>query len=571
MGAFFLYHKDSKITESLVDDLYALKGFKNPFKISIGSYNLVLFRKQAVNIMNYYKNGENYLFVVGSLFYKGSGYKESLEKLLNDFTKNCIEPQNLYGNYVMIFYANINKQITFCIDPAFIKNVYFDAGKKIITTDFLALIEAFPGFYSLNKTALIENLTTGSLISPDTYAKEIQKLDKVNITTIELNFPGIRVQQIKPEINESVYSYKTAVEQANKRLSEYFSAVRNLTDEFGAHIGLTGGFDSRLLLIHAKKRLKHLSVNSFWRDNSLEYLNAKELAKVSNLDFFTFEDAPYMMPGKEVMLVKSYYFFDGQIRSQNNWEEEFSLSDYTFRIASNNFVGFHGCGGEQYRNANRLMRKMSLRTFIMNEWMFKQCLNVFSDINLQKEVYQNIENKILRLVNIENSKVGLYELKRIQNEVWNSANRVTRVNLINQQMFYFAPFTEYTVSMSAYDFVPYLGNSFSFQKEMMKEQDKSLAGVKTNYGFNILEKEPLKYKIIPYIVNVIPRSLFYPIFFKRKNQQRNSFSVSEFEKNAHPVFLDLVQGINLDKLGKNINLGNSINSFNYFIKKTNLR
>ena len=570
MGAFFLYHRNSKIAKNLVDKLYELKGFKSPFRVTIGDYNLMLFRKQIVDIVNHFQIERNYIFATGSLFYKGRNYIESLKNLLSDFINNCVDSQNLYGNYVIIFYNGIKKQITFCIDPAFIKNVYYDPDKKIITSDFLALIEAFPKAYSLNKIAVIENLITGNLISPDTYAKEIQKLDRVNFISIETNYTGIKVQVFKPELVGDIHNFNSAIKNANDLLSNYFKSVKNLTEEFGAHIGLTGGFDSRLLLMHAKKHLKRLVTNSFWRGNSIEYFNAKQLAKVANVDFFSFEEDTFIKPGNEVMLKNSFYFFDGQIRSQNNWEEEFNLSDYTFRIASNHFVGFHGCGGEQYRNADRLIKKISLKTFIQHEWMFKKCSNVFIDKKLKNRVYENIENKVRRLVDIQINKVGLNELKKIQNEIWNKSNRATRLNVLNQQQFYFAPFTEYQLSMAAYFYVPFLGNSLTFQIEMMKELDMELSGVPTNYGFNLLRGESFKYKFIPYIFNIVPRFVFYSIYHKLKNTQSNKFQIGSFIKTAHPFFHSVTRKLDLEKIGNNKELGNGLNSFDYLLKNTTL-
>jgi hypothetical protein len=234
-------------------------------------------------------------------------------------------------------------------------------------------------------------------------------------------------------------------------------------------------------------------------------------------------------------------------------------------------VGFHGCGGEQYRNADRIMRKISLRTYIKYEWMFKQCQNIFTDKRLINAVYDKIENKIKRLVNIPENKVGLLELKIIQNEIWNTANRATRVNVLNQQQFYFAPFTEYQLSYSAYNYVPFLGNSFSFQIEMMKKLDPELAAVKINYGFNLLKGEPLKYKLIPYLFNSIPRSLFYAIYYKWKNLQTNEFQLKKFSETAHPFLLDLGKKIDLKKLSRNVDLGNNLNSFDYMLKNTSIK
>jgi len=569
MGAFFLSHISAVIDNPRIDLIYQKKGFKSLYYIQIGEYKLKLFRKQILDLPNYFQYNGNYIFVCGSLFYKGLSYKDSISQLLSDFLSNKLENEKLYGNYAIIFYTSSTKEIVFATDPAHIKNIYFDSKNKIITTDFLALINSSENNYTLNKLALIENITTGHLISPDTYANEIEKLDKVNFKSIEPNFPGIRIYDLTQKVNNTFLNRKDAIKHANTKLSDYFQSVAKLTDEFGAHIGLTGGFDSRLLLMHARKHIKKLITNSFWRPNSAEFFHAKVLAKVAGIKFASFEKDHFQLPIKEVMLEKSYYFFDGQIRSQNNWDQEFNLPEYAEKIAFGHFVGFHGCGGEQYRNADRFIKQITVKAYIQHEWMFKQCVNVFIDDNLQTLVYDNINKKIRRLAYIKRDKIGLEELKKIQNEIWNTANRTTRINVLNQQQFYFAPFTEFQLSHAAYDYIPYLGNSLSFQIELMKELDIELAAVKSNYSFDISKGETFIYHLIPYLFNMLPRSIFYFLYFKLRKLQTNKFPFASFFENSHSFFSTLKSSIDFEKLSKSNSLGNSLSSFDILLKRLN--
>jgi hypothetical protein len=571
MGAFFLYHKDSSINETAVENLYLLKGFKYPFRMLLGDYKLLQFRKQYIDTVNYYKVDQKYIFVTGTLVYKGLSYNQSLQILLQDFNESCIDSNELNGNYTILIFNEITKILTFCPDPSFIKNVYFDPEKKIISTDFLALVEAFPGSYSLNRQALIESLVTGHLISPDTYANEIQKLDQVNINSLASNFTGFETRIFIPSLVDNIESFKTALQDADSKLSKYFKSLSNLTNEYGVHIGITGGFDSRLLLIYAKKYLNRFNTNSFWRKGSADYVNAREVAKKANVPFISFEDKPFLKQPKEVMFRNSYYFFDGQVRSQNRWDEEFNSPEYIVQIASGHFVGLHGCGGEQYRNADRIIRRISLKDYILYEWMFKQSPDVFNDRNLKGEIFENIKKKMLRLVKIDYGKVGLFELKKIQNEIWNGANRATRVNAINQYMFYFAPFTEYVISQSAYSYGPYLGNSFLFQTEMIRNLDPVLAGIKTNYGFNLTEGESFTLKVIPFIINYIPKPVFNRIYLTIKNHGHKDSNIGGFLQTAQPEFLSLVKGIDLGRLYSNRNLGAGVDAINYFVANANLR
>ncbi len=567
MGAFFLSHQNTTIDESKVTETYFRKGFKSPLKIKFGEYNLLLYKKQLMDLNNYYHNPEGSIYVCGSFFYKESNYEDSLSLLLNDFIKNIVDPQRLYGNYSILIQNKVTNQLAFIVDPSFIKNIYFDDTKFILSTDLLAIYSSIPDHYTVNRNAIIENITTGHLIGPDSYVNEIKKTDKINFFNLNVSFQDIQFHTYKPKIDKEPLRFSEAIENAGYHLDNYFKSVKALSDEYGAHIGLTGGFDSRLLLMFGKRHLKSLSTNSFWRPNSIEYINAKKLSEVAETEFFSFENNPFVCPEKETMLEKSFYFFDGQMRSQNDWIQEFNLPEYSEYSADKHYVGFHGCGGEQYRNADRMMRRISLKTYVKHEWMFKQCRNSFLNKDLEKNITENIKRKLKRLVEIPHDSISIIELKRIQNEVWNTANRATRVNLLNQQMFYFAPFTEYQISRSAYNYVPFLGNSLSFQIKLMKNLDPLLSTVPTNYGFTIYNEEPFKFKLIPFVFNLLPRKIFYFLYFQLKNFTKHQYDYNSFYKESDSELKAISKDVDLSKIGSNKYLGNLLVSADYFFKQ----
>ncbi len=566
MGAFFLNHKSSSLSFRQLDEIYEKKGFIHPAMFKLGDYHLRLYPKQLIGIPNFYIDGTKSVYACGSLFYKGLGYVNSLKALLKDHFADNIDPGELYGNYVLLFYDEISSGIDLYIDPAFLKNVYYSDKAKVISSDFLAIMYGTNGKFTLNNKAIVENITTGHLIPPDTCVNEILKLDKINIRSLGKFFGGISFGTVDPTSDTAPVSRAEAIVDANHKLSAYFKSAAELSDEFGAHFGLTGGFDSRLLLMHARKHLKNLMTNSFWRTASKEYVNAKELARVSGLDFFSFEHKPFLKPAPEVMMKYAFYFFDGQVRSQNRWDEEYNQPGYTAEISQGKYVGFHGSGGEQYRNADRFYGKISLKQYILYHWMFRQCSDSFLDNDLQHEVYENIKFKISRITGIQADKIDLGALKRIQNEVWNAANRTTRVNALNQQQFYFAPFTEFQLSYPAYQYIPFLGKSLSFQIDMMKNIDQELSAINTNYGFNLIEGEKWTNQILPLIVHLFPAKLFNAIYHQIKHTQKTGLKTKFDIRPYSEHFKSCQSRLDLHKLNENVNLAPVVFAMNYFLK-----
>lgn len=562
MGAFLLHHRSIRIDEEQLKRVYNSKGFNSMHIADIGDYRLFLYRKQLINTDNFYFDGQNAVYACGSVFYNGSGYSTTLCSLLPDFLAGNLKLSLIRGNYVLIFFRKDDSSITLFTDRHVIRSIYFHRDEKILTTDFLSLmaIKGLP--YSLNRMAIIENMTTGNLIPPDTYVNEIRRVDKVNFSELAIHFPGINFATSGTIAECHFTGRKDALRDANGRLSEYFGSAREITQQFGAHIGLTGGLDSRLLLAHARKHLDKLITNSFWRPDSRDFIFARLLAEKAGTRFVSLVNGGFEET-KEVEIIKSsYFFFDGQIRSQNNWKEEFSLPEYAKFIASSHYIGFHGCGGEQYRNFEKICGKIRLSDFVIYDWLFKQCDNVFINKRLQEDVIRAITAKIKRLTGISDKRIGLDQVKRIQNEVWIISNRTTRLNALNQLMFYFAPFTESQMSHAAYGYTPFLGCSSAFETAMISEADRDLASVNTNYGYQPLKGEPVSSRIVSLIAGIVPRHFFHwvnGVIRKRRSLTSNSNGAIS---GLNPFMSAIGSEIDLEKLRGNKNLGWCVAAFN---------
>jgi hypothetical protein len=564
VGAFFLFDKSLNISKEEIVSLYTKKGFSTIRHFEIDPYKLILCNKQLIPDHNYVHNSDIDLYTCGSLFYKGLNYCASLTELLNDFKHDSIDAGRLFGNYVLMFYNKTKRTIAFFIDPSFIKAAYYDTEREILSTDFLAIARARESNYSLNRLAIIESITTGNLITPDTYINEVERIDKIGIATLSKRFNAINFNIIAPTVENNVHSRKQAIRSANELLEFYFTEASAISNQYGAHIGLTGGFDSRLLLTHAKGTLAKVITNSFWRLDSKDYINAKQLAFEANLDFVSYENKVFSCLLPHEIIEESLYNFDGQIRSQNRWDQIFSLRDYTKYISEGHYVGFHGSGGEQYRNADHISRPVNFDDYVLNEWVFRQASDAFMNNNERTEVYCYIKNKVLRLTGSLKTRLCLRDIKKIQNEVWNTSNRTIRINVLNQQQFYFAPFTEYLVAQSAYQYVPFLGISADFQTEMIRSMDPKIAGVMTNYGYNLNRGEPFERKAVYYLASLFPRKVLLNWYslYKRSQQEPH---ISNTDQDYGHVFKELTNHIRLSSLLKNSNLASGIFSSNFLL------
>lgn len=564
MAAFYLYKESTTIDKKSVFEHFVALGISQYSEFKLNNFNLILYKKPYFEAPNFIERDNVSVFIAGSMIYKGYGYQKGMKNLLIDYSTSTIDVEQLRGNYVILFFDKVTSKITFITDPLFSKNIYFDEINQIVSSHFISIVESKPYYYKINSLALSESIISGSLIAPDTYSLGIEKLCKSNFDKLSstFNFNTLEVDLSNKVI--SFNSFNDAVDHANEQLAKYFQSFVSLDYDFGSHIGLTGGFDSRLLLIQARNHLNNLNTNSFYRPNSLEFKLAKKLAASIDKEFVSHEfvkELPSANPQK------SLSFLDGQIRSQNFIDEPFNLPEYGSFLYQNHWVGFHGCGGEQYRNADRFKRKTTLSNFLKDEWLYRESGRILVNPKFENEILENLDAKIRTSLDFKGNYVNLYLLKRIQNEIWNPSNRLTRVNALNQQFFYVAPFTEWQQSVYAYSYIPFLGVNSNFQIEMMKRVGKEELQVSTTYGFNLLESQSLKSTLISNIAANMPRKALMDAhrLYRSYKMKRN---IVDFEKEK--TFSKIYENINVKKALSNPNTSHNLLVLNVFRSKLKL-
>jgi len=558
MAAFYLYKEFNTINKKSIFEHFAALGISEYSEFKLNNFNLILFKKPNFEVSNFIEQEKVSVFVAGSMIYKGFGYQKSMINLLIDYSTSTIDVEQLRGNYLILFFDKVTLKITFITDPLFSKNIYFDEINQIVSSNFISIVESKPFYYKINSLALSESIISGSLIAPDTYALGIEKLCKSNFYRLTTSFD---LNTLQVDLSNKVISFNSfneAVDHANEQLEKYFRSFVSLDHEFGSHIGLTGGFDSRLLLIHARNHLNNLNTNSFFRPNSLEFKLAKQLAASIGKEFISHEfvkELPSSNPQK------SLSFLDGQIRSQNFIAEPFNLPEYGSFLYKDHWVGFHGCGGEQYRNADRFKRKTSFSKFIKDEWLFRESGRISVNRKFERDLIENIDAKVRLVLDFKGDVMDLILLKRLQNEVWNPSNRLSRVNAVNQHFFYVAPFTEWQQSVFAYSYVPFLGVNSNFQIEMMKRVGKEELQVSTTYGFNLLESQNLKSTLISNIAANMPRKMLIDAHRWYRSSKRKK-KLLDFEK--VDTFNKIYENINIEKALSNSNTSHNLLVLNVF-------
>ena len=491
------------------------KGFGQPLEIRKNSFNVFIYKKQFYDSINVIQKSNSFLYVIGSCFYKFKAYREGLNKILSDYLDNGFDNGRLIGSYFLLF--DHEGSFRFYSDPAGVQNIYYHQETGIISSSFLACMAGaayYAGKLKLNTKAVIEVLITGNLIGPETLVEGILRYE----SSICQDLPGIRRVSLSDKYGVNLNASGTFISQINNQLNalgEYFAALKPVVEEMGAMSGLTGGFDSRLLLLSLRKATRNYKVYSTYRSSmTKEFVCAKEMTNAIGCQLFS----PVYRTFQEVttrqflsLLQHNCYFNDGLIRVHQLWTEEIKSKSYLAGLYGEEKIGFSGVGGEQYRNHTFLLnREYRFKQWFFYEFIFRHCRDPFLSDRDKDQWLQYIQKKIYTLLGLTHGGeyISRYDISRYYNEIYNPANRVVRNNIENQLYFFLSPFTDYHVSKVAYEAHEHLGRHHIFEKEMIRRLAPELAHINLDYGYSVGERIPLRYNAAGLLKKVFGLRLF---------------------------------------------------------------
>ncbi|MBD3338147.1 MAG: hypothetical protein GF353_03500, partial [Candidatus Lokiarchaeota archaeon] len=487
MGAFFLYKNDIDFDLKSVDDIFTRKEFSKPKYFNLGEYKLWLYKKQLIDEQNYYydKNRNSGIFSVGTLVYKSGSYSESLKKLFNDFNKSAIDYDELIGSYAVLFYSN-NKPV-FLIDPLNIQNIFYTKDQQLISNSFLALMCC--GNYDLNKIACLENLTSGCITGDDTMVHGIRRYHHLYYENDQTRIPFLKN---KTNVKQPIFSsngFHASVSEQVELLRTHFSKLAGFIQEHGVDIGLSGGFDSRLLLALLNEIDAPVSVHTHWKKFiTPEEKIAKLICQKKQLALKHYqitETADMSSNQLESNLEESCLFYDGHARVNFDWLPNYRTKWYRQTLLGDFTLGMNGIAGEQYRNYdNTLYDRQNFR-----EWLKFRHIGYNNIFALDKDglnyLTDYLSGKISHLLGINpEQKISKLHTKRYHAEIWVPSGPGIRNNAENQISYFMSPFTERYLLQRSYQIVPYLGIDGKFEAAMINSLDRELAGIPSSYGID---------------------------------------------------------------------------------------
>jgi hypothetical protein len=514
MGAFFLYRDDSRLDGKGAETVFSRKGFAPPRIHHIGKWVLWHYRKILTVTDNGMtdENGAS-LYACGTVIYRGLGYRDSLKRILADSRAKKIDQEQLRGSFCLLFVDG--KTISILMDRSRTLHVFSNEARTCISSSFLAVLAASPTALPLNRLAVCEKLATGYIVSPDTLIDGIQQVDGEVGETYQPGADGIGFLPVlpRPPVTGHHDGVADSIARQISLLQSHFWAVDALHAESHGELGMSSGYDSRLVLACSKylSRTMDLHTHATQGIHDEETDIVRQIASARGLalnQVTTRKMEDHRAEDIAAILDDGLYFYDGRCSHNMGAFSEVYTRAYKSRVLGAHRLGWNGLGGEMYRNYYFTAKgSVNLRPWM--DWHVYYpfapeawgCPEEYEAMHRRK-----VEKMARRLGPPDREKVDALWLRRYYSEIRMPDCDAANNDALNQLIYFHTPFMDAALVAEAINATAHIGWDGTYQARLIREIDPNLAAFQTHYG-HALDRIPLPSRLHAWAKCQMPDSL----------------------------------------------------------------
>jgi hypothetical protein len=538
LSAFYVYQGGAAQDVVGATSVMTRKGFGEPRHTRCGDWNVLHWRKQLVPSAPVDVSGDcgDHLFAFGAPVVEGEDWPTGIKRLLDACRTDTVTKTRVRGSYFLLYWTGTNWRLYF--DAAGTYHVFASVDSRVLSSSFLAVLAGSPRPLPLNRIAVAEKLATGYLTPPHTLVDGIIQLPSAfglgqgRHSDLEVRWlPG----SSGPSTTEPKRRRDSSVADQARAVREHLAAITPMAAGLRADLGLSSGFDSRLILaargdLGASMQL-HSHATRGVHDRELSLV--RQLAEYTKLPLRAVETrdlAALDGDALEATVLDGLYFYDARFSHNMGILSEVYTRGYRARVHEGAGFALNGLGGEVLRNY------YATPPFgvCLRPWMDRHVYYPFARTAIGNDSLLDVvhERKVAHL----ESRVGAVGRGGFVSRRWlrtyYSCVRMpdgdaTNGDALSQLVFYHMPFMEPHVVEQALQAEPHIGVAGSFQGSVIEAIDPGLAAMQSHYG-HVLNVVPGRVRLKEGVRYVTPHAV-QAQYVRRKLRQFEHARVSEFD------------------------------------------
>ena len=468
-------------------------------------------------------DGQGFAFLSGMLFYKGETAAAALRLLYDDFDRPASVMAAAKGQFTIALYKK--ESLHLLSDPLGINKIYHDQDSSLFSNRFIAVARLVRSPRA-DVQGCYEYAWNGVPFGRKTFVEEIKSVPPGHAVSCR---ESVALEAVPPpDLGEE------APDDEEELLRRHLGRLRDLTQLYVRHFGsrfrvsLSGGYDSRLLLILLLEAGARPHLFVYGRKDDLECRLARAIAEGEKLDF---EQVDKSSPPR--IAVSNYAaHLEGNVELFDGWKIDGLFDDGAdapdrFARVRDGMVKVNGSVGEIYRNFFYLPdRSYAVRELV---WTFysqydpSACTRAFDPRGYEAAVAREIKDALaLKGDRLARREVELaYPLFRAR--FW-TAREVPINQGFGPCLF---PFMEPDLIKGTCDIAIALKSHGLFEGRLMRRLNPRVAAYPSVYGHSFAEDPPLSHRLKAQL------SYRRPPFLRRY-----AYRIRQRRKEPPPYFLE---------------------------------
>ncbi|CAK0772530.1 conserved hypothetical protein [Gammaproteobacteria bacterium] len=542
MGGFLLIRNgisEHSYTESRVQNamgIFARKKLQLNKKITLDDFTLYVYFKRSHLIENvYYFSQDDFVVSVGTFFYNGKTGHDAQLDLRNDILSGLpnitLNLKKFAGHFCILAYLD-GRMIIFN-DSSGTYHVYCNTAKTIFSSSFIALTSLLP-HKTCSKQEIYEYIFYGTTYGDKTVFKEVELLNHSRIYLLSSPDLVIKKSGFHSE-SQAIGDFGKLVIRIADGLMDYFDPMLSHYRD-NISLGLSGGFDSRLLLAIMRAQGVCPRIYTHGEASSSDFRIAKLIAESEGLTFTGFGNGRARRLDEEGYarhVEENYFNLDGLLFS--------GYFDYPLNMdilnSQESLLNLNGGGGEIYRNFWKLPDKpLRISRFISSKFEsvdFEICTDRFSRQVFFEEFQQKIAVLFGKAGDVLLSGREIHQLYPfLRLHYWTGRG----ASILNQYSNALLPFCDARVFCESFGIPLNYKSAGRFEAALIARIHPSVAAYPSNYGHDFLGGVKISNRLLDEIKIYTPISLRPSL--RRLISRRASFLPYFFDKN----YIDLIFG-----------------------------